>query len=207
MLTTTLRVHDLRSSYDKRQIVRGVTLSVRQGETLAIIGPNGAGKSTLLKAIAGLASIDDGEIFLRDQDISTLLPHERTRRGLGYLMQGGRAFSSLSVGENLAIGAQTQPRSRRQRVVTEIAEVFQLTGELRKSVGVLSGGQRQRVGMAVVLVGHPSALLLDEPSAGLAPVVVKGIFQALREYQTRHSAAVLLVEQQLSAAIDFADRI
>ena len=205
-MSTALQLQDVHSSYDKREVIRGVSLSVRHGESVAMVGPNGAGKSTVLKMIAGLANLDGGKILLHEHDIGWLPSYERSRLGLGYLMQGGRTFPSLSVGENLAMGTLVLPKSQRRQALREVAELFELTGELKKLAGILSGGQRQRLSMGMVLAGRPSVLLLDEPSSGVSPTVVKSAFRALTEYQQLHNAAILLVEQQLSAVIDFADR-
>jgi ABC-type branched-subunit amino acid transport system ATPase component len=205
-MSSGLRLQHVHSSYDKREIVRGVSLEVWEGETLGIVGPNGAGKSTLLRLIAGLMSLDEGEIFLHEQDISTLPPHERARRGVGYLMQGGRTFPSLSVAENLAIGALILPKQERRKTVSAIAEMLGLKNDLKKPVAILSGGQRQRLSMAVVLAGKPSVLLLDEPSSGVSPAFVKGAFRGLAQYQELHKTSILLVEQHLSSVIDFAKR-
>src|SRR6185295_3347537 len=138
-----LRVQQISASYRNREIIRGVSLSVMEGQSVAIIGPNGAGKSTLLKAIAGFVNVDRGRILLHNENVRSLPPHERSRLGLGYLMQGGKTFPSLSVAENLAIGAFALPRREQRRVINETAELFRLTGDLKKPVGILSGGQRQ----------------------------------------------------------------
>lgn len=205
-MTSSLRLKDVHCSYDKREIVRGVSLSVSKGETLGIVGPNGAGKSTLLRLIAGLMDLDAGEIFLYEREISALPPYGRAQRGIGYLMQGGRTFPSLSVGENLATGALVLPKQERRKTVSAIAEMFGLKNDLKKPAAILSGGQRQRLSMAVVLAGKPSVLLLDEPSSGVSPAFVQGAFHALAQYQELHEAGILLVEQHLSSVIDFADR-
>jgi ABC-type branched-subunit amino acid transport system ATPase component len=205
-MSSRLRLKDVHSSYDKRKVIRGVSLKVREGETLGIVGPNGAGKSTLLRLIAGLMNLDHGEIFLHKQNVSTLPPHERARRGIGYLMQGGRTFQSLSVAENLAIGALILPKPERRKTVSAIAEMFGLKNDLKKPVAILSGGQRQRLSMAVVLAGKPSILLLDEPSSGVSPAFVKAVFRGLAQYQELHKTSILLVEQHLSSVIDFANR-
>lgn len=205
-MSSGLRLHDVHASYDKREVVRGVSLDVREGEMLGIVGPNGAGKSTLLRVIAGLMSLDQGEIRLHEQAVSMVPPHERARRGIGYLMQGGRTFPSLSVAENLAIGALILPKAERRKTVSAIAEMFGLKNDLKKPVAILSGGQRQRLSMAVVLAGKPSVLLLDEPSSGVSPAFVKGAFRSLAQYQELHKASILLVEQHLSSVIDFANR-
>lgn len=202
-----LRLQGVRGSYGNRQTICSVSLSVREGQSLAIIGPNGAGKSTLLKMIAGFVKVDSGKILLDDYDISLLQPYERAHLGIGYLMQGGKTFPSLTVGENLAIGASVLPRRERPGAIAETVELFQLTDDLKKPAAILSMGQRQRLAIAIVMVARPATLLLDEPSAGLAPALVQDIFALLREYQKQREAAILLVEQHLAAAINFADRV
>ena len=206
-MSISLRVQGIRTSYRSREVVRGVSFSLREGKSLAIIGPNGSGKSTVLKAIAGFVNLDSGRILLQNHDISSLHPYERSHLGIGYLMQGGKTFPSLSVAENLSIAALALPRHERQRAIDKIAERFQLTGDLKKTVGILSGGQRQRLAIALVMVCRPGILLLDEPSAGLTPLLVQEIFRILDKYKQEHNVSILLVEQHLSAALDFADRV
>lgn len=205
-MSTALQLSEVHSSYEKRQVIRGVSLSVAQGETVAVVGPNGAGKSTILRMIAGLAGLDRGSILMHTHEIGSLPSYERSRLGLGYLMQGGRTFPSLSVGENLAMGAEVLPPNKRREAIREVVELFELKSELKKLAAILSGGQRQRLSMAMVMAGQPSVLLLDEPSSGVSPSLVISAFRTLTEYQQRHNVAILLIEQQLPAAIEFADR-
>lgn len=206
-MSHVLHLRDVRSSYQQREVIKGISLSVRPGETVTIVGPNGAGKSTILKLVAGLAPVTTGKILLDDREITSLEPYQRRRIGIGYLLQGGRSFPSLSVQENLALGALTLPSKDRQQSIRETAEMLELEKSLPKPAAILSGGQRQRLALAIVLVGKPRLLLLDEPSTGVDPLLVSKIFRDLAAYQRRYDVAMVLVEQQTSRAIELANRV
>lgn len=200
------RIVGAHAAYKKKEVVRGIYLSVRQGQTVAVIGPNGAGKSTLLRIVAGFLEPVKGHILIDDRDVNKLAPHQRARLGVGYLMQGGRVFSSLTVKENLELAASRLATGVRQESIREITEMMDLGVALGARVGILSGGWRQRLALAMLLVTRPSILLLDEPSAGLAPISMQSIFNALDQYRQTHQTAILLVEQNVQVALSFAHR-
>lgn len=201
-----LRIDGAHAAYKKKEIIRGVSLSAKRGQTVALIGPNGAGKSTLLRIVAGFLEPLKGRIWIDGYDARKLAPHQRARLGVGYLMQNGRVFSSLTVKENLELAASRLATGARQESLHEITEMLDLRGKLGARVGILSGGWRQRLALAMVLVTRPSLLLLDEPSAGLAPIPMKRIFNALDNYRQVHQVSILLVEQNVQMALSFAHR-
>ena len=177
---TALRVEDLHCGYGKKEVLRGVSLWVRPGEIVAFVGPNGAGKSTLLKAVAGLLPLSRGRVYLNGRDITALPPHRRVRAGLAYLMQAGAIFPSLTAEEHLVLGNWAAGGG--PRTPSELRRSGQLPRDLAtrlEPAGSFSGGQRQQLALASVLVAHPTLLLCDEPSAGLAPGAAKDLFQQI----------------------------
>lgn len=205
-MTASLRVEAVSAAYKKRPVIQGVTLTVRRGQAVVLIGPNGAGKSTLLKIVAGFLAQSRGHVSIHGAEVSGLEPHERARLGVGYLMQGGKVFPSLTGAENLALAAVGVASRERAESVREAAETLGLQEVLGERAGTLSGGWRQRLALAMVLVRRPSVLLLDEPSAGLSPALTRGIFEALGRYRRAHGTAMLLAEQNLEAGLGFAQR-
>ena len=196
-----LDVVDLDAGYGDIQILYEVDLEVREGECVLVFGPNGAGKSTLMKAIFGLIPHWRGDILFDGQNIAGQPPEELVKRGIGYVPQIENVFPSLTVQENLEIGGVLQ----RDRTRPRIAELFELFPPLEEAqdrrADTLSGGQRQMLAMARALMLEPQLLLLDEPSAGLAPLLVEEIFQ----WVTRINEAgttVLLIEQNVKKALD-----
>jgi ABC-type branched-subunit amino acid transport system ATPase component len=187
-------------------ILSDLSLHVREGEIVAVVGPNGAGKSTLIKAMVGLVPIRAGGVRLRGEDVAGEPTHRIARRGVGYVPQRDSVFPSMSVEENLEIAAgdlgKAQLRERRDR----IQELFPpLVAALRRPAGLLSGGERQMVAMARALMAEPSVLLLDEPSAGLAPEYVELVFGKVLEIRAT-GVTVLMVEQNARRALALSDR-
>src|SRR5215831_2997111 len=176
------------------EILKGVDLSVGEGEIVAIIGPNGAGKSTLLKVIAGLLGPKRGSVRLEGRDITSLPAREISRLGLAYVPQEMNVFPTLSVGENLEIGGYTDPRRAAQRMEGVFARFGVLADKRRHAARTLSGGERQMLAMAMALMVEPLLLLLDEPSAGLAPALQRLVFDQVREINAG-GLGILLVEQ------------
>lgn len=189
-----LETIDLRAGYGELEVVRGVSIGVPPGGFVSVIGPNGAGKSTLLKAIYGLADTHGGRVRFGGQDITARKPHEVTRLGLNYVPQLDNTFRNMSVQENLEIGSVP----RRERLAERLAAVFGtfpvLEARRRQRAGTLSGGERQMLALARALMSEPRLLLLDEPSAALAPTVADRLFEQL-EAINRGGVAILLVEQ------------
>ncbi len=204
-MSALLAVRDLVAGYGDHEILRGLSLHVEPGEIVAVIGPNGAGKSTLLKAIAGLLPARRGDVRFRDRDLAGVNPAEIIARGLCYVPQEGNVFPSLSVWENLTIGGYTAPAALARRAETAF-ELFPVLRERRRSrAGTLSGGERQMLAQAMALMTEPALLLLDEPSAGLAPALQRLTFERVRAING-HGVSVVLVEQNARAALALCHR-
>lgn len=200
-----LEVADLTVGYGETSILQQVCMHVNTGEVVAIVGPNGAGKSTLMKTVAGLLKPRAGTIRFEGQDLVRLRPHHIVRVGISYVPQTDNVFPSLTVEENLDMGAFI----RHDDVRAKKAEMYALFPDLRDKrqsrTGYLSGGQRQMVAMARALMLDPTLLLLDEPTVGLAPAVVAVMFEKIVEINHR-GVAVLMVEQNARQALQHADR-
>ncbi len=201
-----LEVTKLDAGYGALQILFGVDLQVAAGEQVLVFGPNGAGKSTLVKALAGLLPAQGGRIRLRGEDIAGRPPEALVRAGLGYVPQVANVFPALSVAENLEIGGVTLAPAQRRRRIDAMGALFPILGARRRqAAGTLSGGERQMLALARALMPEPALILLDEPSAGVAPALVARIFEMvarLRETGT----AVLMVEQNARQALRHVDR-
>ena len=199
-----LGVEGIIVGYTEVEILQGVHINVKTGEIVSVIGPNGAGKSTLLKTIFGLLKPKVGHIILKDEDITGLKPDKIARKGISYVPQVDNVFSSLAVQENLEMGAFIRRDDYSLRL-NEIFELFpMLKGRKKQKAGQLSGGQRQMVAMGRALMLDPEILLLDEPSAGLAPLIVADIFEKIKEIN--HSGvSIVIVEQNAREALKMAD--
>jgi neutral amino acid transport system ATP-binding protein len=185
-------------------ILDGVSISVGEGEIVTVVGPNGAGKSTLIKTIFGLLKPRAGRVVFRGEDIGGRKPHTITRKGMSYVPQLDNVFPSLTVDENLELGALD--RSRAAERIAQMHELFPRLGERRAQVtGTMSGGERQMVAMARALVPEPQVLLLDEPSAGLAPAFVDAIFEKITEIN-HGGVTIVMVEQNARRALAMSDR-
>jgi ABC-type branched-subunit amino acid transport system ATPase component len=193
-VSALLDVLDLSAGYGETEVLRGLSLRVDDGELVAVIGPNGAGKSTLLKTLAGLVPARGGRVALRGADITGAPTRRIVAGGLCYVPQEANVFPSLSVWENLTIGAWTAPRALAERA-RAVVELFPVLAERRRApAGTLSGGERQMLAMGMALMVEPRLLLLDEPSAGLAPALQRLVFDRIREINAR-GLGILLVEQ------------
>ncbi len=185
-------------------ILGGVSIKVMEGEVVTVIGPNGAGKSTLIKTIFGLLRPRDGLVQLRGEDITALRPHAIARRGMSYVPQLDNVFPTLTVEENLRMGAFTQVGVGDQ--IERMFGLFPRLGERsRQAAGTMSGGERQMVAMARALMPSPQVLLLDEPSAGLAPAFVEAIFEKVEDVN-RDGVTIVMVEQNARRALGMSDR-
>lgn len=201
-----LRLENIHAAYRKKEVLRGVSLAVA-GEITAIIGLNGAGKSTLLRVIAGFLRPTCGQVSFRGEIITTMPAHTRASRGMAYVMQGGRVFPSLTVGEHLGIGAFLLPADERSRQTDAVLDFFPALRTLHgRRAGLLSGGERQSLAIAMMLVRRPEALLLDEPSAGLSPKLVREMLEGVRNFNIAYNATTLLVEQNVQEALNIAHR-
>ncbi len=204
-MSALLEIDDLYAGYGDHEILRGIRLRVEAGEIVAIIGPNGAGKSTLLKTIAGLLPPRGGDVRFQGEQIGGSAPDAIIRRGLCYVPQEANVFPGLSVQENLTIGgwAATARRAERARAAVDL---FPVLGERRRQrAGSLSGGERQMLAIAMALMVEPVLLLLDEPSAGLAPALQRVIFDRIREINAR-GVAIVLVEQNARESLSLCRR-
>jgi ABC-type branched-subunit amino acid transport system ATPase component len=201
---TILEVKDVTAGYSAIDILHEVSIQVKQGDIVSIIGPNGAGKSTLLKAIFGILKPRHGKITLKEDDITGLKPDKVARKGISYVPQVDNVFPSMTIQENLDMGAFIRSDDFSQRI-EEIYELFPVLGERRKQrAGQLSGGQRQMVAMGRALMLDPQLLLLDEPSAGLAPNLVDMIFEKIKEINAT-GVSIAIVEQNAREALKMAD--
>jgi len=205
----TLDVKDLTCGYGDITVVRSLSLTARPGEVLALLGRNGAGKTTTLKAIAGLIRADSGQILVEGASVGKLPPYRRVARGLAFVQEGKRVFRERSVEENLVLGAFTSRVKRREMEarVQEAFDRFPVLGQKKaQAAGDLSGGQQQMLSIAQALMRRPRVLLLDEPSAGLAPAIVGEVYETIASLRDE-GMTVLLVEQAVGWAASVADRI
>ena len=193
------------AGYGQTEILHGVSITVDQGEVVTIIGPNGCGKSTLMKAIVGLVRVRTGTVTFQGADISSRPPEQIVRAGLCYVPQTNNVFPSLTIRENLEMGAFLRDDSYDGRI-EEMYELFpDLTAHPGQRAGSLSGGQRQMLAIARALMLDPALLLLDEPSAGLSPVMMNIVFDRIRQIN-QTGVALLLVEQNARDALQMSDR-
>ena len=200
-----LKVENTTVGYTKINILHGVNLQLKTGEIVAVIGPNGAGKSTLLKTIFGFLMPRKGKVTLKDEDITGMKPEKIVRKGISYVPQIENVFPSLTIQENLEMGAFTRTDDYSGRL-QEVYELFPVLKERKHhKVLTLSGGQRHMVAMGRALMLDPEILLLDEPSAGLAPKFVSMIFEKIKDINST-GVALILVEQNAKEALSMADR-
>ena len=203
-----LKLHELRAGYGRIEVLHGLNLHVDRGEIVTIVGSNGSGKSTLLKAISGLVKISSGSIEFDGQPIQSLGVESIVSRGLVQIPEGRQLFGPLSVEENLELGSYSR-RRRGKPMAEKLARVFslfpRLEERLRQQAGTLSGGEQQMLAIGRALMAEPSLLLLDEPSMGLAPIMVRDIFASLRGLN-EEGLTMVLVEQDARIALSLAHR-
>jgi len=186
-------------------IISSCSVNVNQGEIVSILGPNGAGKSTAMKAMLGLLNLKSGKVIIDGKDISHLNPQDRVRQGISFVPQTKNVFSGLSVEENLEMGAFLRDESL-QEIINEIYELFPILKEKKyQLVGELSGGQRQQVALGRALMTKPSVLMLDEPTAGVSPIVMDELFDHIIKVK-KTNVAILMVEQNAKQALSISDR-
>jgi urea transport system ATP-binding protein len=202
-----LHVHAIDQYYGGSHTLRGVSLSLRQGECLALLGRNGVGKTTLLKCLVGVLPVASGSIHLSGVDITRLAPHQRAARGIAYVPQGRDIFARLTVEENILMGMATKPSSTARRIKGEIFELFPvLETMLDRRGGDLSGGQQQQLAIARALVSEPKLVILDEPTEGIQPSIIKDIAKVIRLLRARGDIGILLCEQYFAFAQELADQ-
>jgi branched-chain amino acid transport system ATP-binding protein len=203
---TVLEARSLVARHGLLTAVRDVSLSVRQGEVLAIVGANGAGKTTLFRALAGVHAVAGGAILLDGKDVTALPAHLRVRIGIAMAPEGRRLFPEMTVRENLMIAGENGRRGRwtLDAVMAAFPQLSPVAGSLANH---LSGGQRQAVAIGRALMSNPKLLLLDEVSLGLSPVAIEGLYENLSALKAARETAIILVEQDLDRAIAFSDRL
>ena len=199
-----LSAENMLGGYGETTILNDCSISVQKGEIAVIVGPNGAGKSTAMKAIFGMLDLRAGNIIFDGKDISDLKPQERVKSGMGFVPQTHNVFTSMTVMENLEIGGFTNQENLSKNI-SEVFKLFPVLQEKQKQlVGELSGGQRQQVAVGRALMTNPKLLMLDEPTAGVSPLVVKELFEKIISI-ARTGIAILMVEQNARQALEIAD--
>ncbi len=204
-----LRIENLEARHGLLSAVRGISLDLEEGETLALVGANGAGKTTLLRTLAGVHPVAAGRIMFDGQDVSTVPAHLRAAAGLALVPEGRRLFATMTVEENLLV-ARSATRNGPWNLSTVLEAFPQLKPKLKAAAGTLSGGQQQATAIGRALMTNPRVLLLDEISLGLSPLAVQGVYDSLRTLMgkgTAHGTTVVLVEQDLQRTFEVADRI
>ncbi|WP_334192628.1 ABC transporter ATP-binding protein [Pararhodobacter sp.] len=201
-----LKVEGLRARYGRIEVLHGIDLEIASGEIVCVLGANGAGKTTLLRCLSGVQPIAAGTVTFRGEDLRPLPAHRRLARGLAQSPEGRQIFTNLTVEENLRLGAWLYADDRVQTDMDHAFTLFPVLKQKRtQAAGGLSGGQQQMLAIARALMGRPSCLLLDEPSMGLAPILVDQIFDVVRQMKAL-GVTVLLVEQNAYGALRIADR-
>ena len=199
-----LTVHELHQYYSGSHILRGVSLTARPGQVTVLLGRNGVGKTTLLKSLMGLVPIKSGRVEFEGEAISHATPYQRARAGIGYVPQGREIFARLTVEENLRMGLACKSGS--EPIPPELFELFPVLAQmLKRRGGDLSGGQQQQLAIARALAAKPRLLILDEPTEGIQPSIIKDIGRVIRTLADRGDMAILLVEQYYDFARDLAD--
>ncbi|MDB5254313.1 MAG: Fe(3+)-transporting ATPase, branched-chain amino acid transport system ATP-binding protein [Parcubacteria group bacterium] len=202
-----LKIKDVHVHYGGVKALNGADISIDEGEVVALMGPNGAGKSTVLKAIFGIAPIDSGHILWHEQQISPV-SHEMVERGIAFVPQGRRVFKHLTVRENLEVGGFViKDKKIIEKRIEEVLDLFPaLRHKIKEKSGSLSGGQQQMLAIARGLMIDPKVLLLDEPSLGLAPKIVKEVFEKIKEINERRKTAIVVVEHNIKSILEIVQR-
>lgn len=200
-----LSCETISAGYGDLVAIKDLSFTLEEGTLYGLVGPNGAGKSTLLKAITGVVPLRKGEVTFMGKPIGKLPPEVRARSGMSMVQEGRRLWPTLDVRDNLMLGAYHEPRRVQREREHEVLELFPPLGAiLRRSAGVLSGGEQQMVAVGRALMGHPKVLLIDEPSLGLAPIIVDEIYAALPKLLDR-GVSMILVEQEVRRVLDIAN--
>jgi len=196
---------NMTGGYGSADILHDCTIGVEQGEIAVVVGPNGAGKSTVMRAMFGMLNLRQGRVTIDGEDITALKPEERVLKGMGFVPQTANVFTSLSVEENLEMGAFIR-RDDFSKTMEQVFDLFPILKEKRKQpAGELSGGQRQQVAVGRALMTEPKVLMLDEPTAGVSPIVMDELFDRIIEV-ARTGIAILMVEQNAKQALNIADK-
>ena len=200
-----LKVNDINVYYGAIHVIKGVSFEVQDGEIVTLIGANGAGKSTILNTVSGLLHSKTGSIEFLGKSLAGVPAHKIVSQGLAHVPEGRRIFLQMTVEENLEMGAYTQPGSTVDPGIARVYEQFPRLKERRKQIaGTLSGGEQQMLAVGRALMSRPKIMMMDEPSLGLAPLVVKGIFEIIKEIN-KQGVTILLIEQNANMALHIAD--
>jgi branched-chain amino acid transport system ATP-binding protein len=203
-----LEIEHLHAGYQRVPVLQDVTLSVATGEAIGVLGPNGAGKTTLLRAIAGLCTVHGGRVKFDGQPLEGLPDHARAGLGIAHVPEGRRIWPSLTVEENLLMGAWRLPPAQRRTEARQLLEdVMDYFQRLRQCAAVLSGGEQQMLAIGRALMSKPGLLLVDEPSIGLAPIMVEAVMNALKRLRQDEKLSIMLVEQRTQEVLDLCDRV
>ncbi len=203
-----LKIRKLETGYGKKQVLFGLSMDVQEGEIVALIGPNGAGKSTVLKAICGLIPIWKGDIRFNGTPSHGTTPAKNVARGITFAPQGSRVFFDLTVMENLEVGGFQLPRKEVKERIEQVLELFPvLKKRTRQDAGKLSGGEQQMVAIARALIPRPKLLMLDEPSLGLSPNLVKLVFEKISEIKCETGISILIVEQKVREVLENCNKV
>jgi branched-chain amino acid transport system ATP-binding protein len=209
MMITKLQTIDLESGYNKKLVLHRVSMEVKDGEIVAIIGPNGSGKSTLLKTVFGLLRTIQGKIIFNNKEVKNRSPHLNVKEGMSFIPQGSRVFTELSVMENLELGGYLiSDGDELQKRLETVYEFFPVLKERKsQSASTLSGGEKQMLSLGRALMSNPELLLLDEPSLGLSPGLVKSVLVKIKEINAKFNTTIIIVEQKVHEVFDMADRV
>ncbi len=207
MADILLECKEIVAGYLDAPIIKGVSLDVNKGEIVAILGPNGSGKSTLLKSVVGLVKCFSGQVFLNGEEITNTPTDRLVGKGIANCLQGKRTFPRLTVEENLKMGAYTISKAKYEKKILEVHSMFPFLKEKKATLGGnLSGGEQEMLSFARAMLTSPELLIVDEPSIGLSPKFVAGIYEKLRKVNDE-GIAILLVEQNVKKALEVADRV
>lgn len=203
-----LAIRELETGYGKKQVLFGLSMEVREGEIVALIGPNGAGKSTVLKTVCGLIPAWKGEIWFNGSPVNGTTPARNVARGITFAPQGSRVFHDLTVKENLEVAGSQLPRKVVRERIEHILQFFPALKErTRQDAGRLSGGEQQMLALARALVQKPKLLMLDEPSLGLSPNLVRTVFEKIVEINRENKLSIFIVEQKVRKVLEICNRV
>jgi len=203
-----LEIKELETGYGKKQVIFGLSLEIKKGEIISLIGPNGAGKSTALKAVCGLIPTWKGQLLFEGSAINGSSPAQNVSRGITFAPQGNRVFDDMTVMENLEIGGFRLHRKELRDRISQVIQLFPILKErARQDAGKLSGGEQQMLALARALVPKPKLLMLDEPSLGLSPSLVRAVFKKISELNSETGVTILIVEQKVREALEICNRV
>ena len=206
-MSKILEVNEINVFYDKIHAIKDISFYIKEGEIVSFIGANGAGKTTILNAISNILPIKSGEVVLNGESINNVKAHKLVPMGMAHVPEGRRIFTDLTVMENLEIGAYTRSKNEFQEELKKVFDLFPRLKERKNQVaGTMSGGEQQRLAIGRALMSKPKILLLDEPSMGLSPLLVKEIFEIIKRINKEGKTTILLVEQNAKKSLEISDR-